>query len=252
MKRQWTADELAEHWTLHSDDLLLLGNQTGATRLGCALLLKSFQYDARFPHYKGDIPPAAIVHVAQQLDLPPESYTQYDWSGRTIERHRARIRQALGFRESTDQDAEELASWLRQDILPHEHRPERLHETVYARCRAAHLEPPAPKRVERLVRSALRSYEDQVQQQVLARLGPDGFAHIDRLLAIPETDDELPPAQADPHDPGRVSLRDLKADPGRASLESILTQIARLRRVRRVTLPETLCVRRSKLAPPRR
>jgi len=240
MKRQWTADELVEHWTLHSGDLLLLGNQAGATRLGCAVLLKSFQYDGRFPQYKGEIPPAAIVHVAQQLDLPPELYAQYDWSGRTIERHRARIRQELGFRESTDQDAEELASWLRQDVVPHEPRAERLHEAVYSRCRAAHLEPPTAKRVERLVRSALRAYEDHLQQRVLERLGLDGLAHIDRLLAMPEARDETAPAQADPRDPDRVSLRDLKADPGRASLESVLTQIARLRRVRQVELPEDL------------
>jgi len=34
------------------------------------------------------------------------------------------IRQALGFREATVQDANDLATWLGQDVLPHEHRPE--------------------------------------------------------------------------------------------------------------------------------
>jgi hypothetical protein len=42
MKRQWTADELAEHWTLRPSDLELLANRAPATRLGCALLLKYF------------------------------------------------------------------------------------------------------------------------------------------------------------------------------------------------------------------
>ena len=41
MKRQWTRDELAEHWTLPPDELKLLANKTGATRLGFALLLKA-------------------------------------------------------------------------------------------------------------------------------------------------------------------------------------------------------------------
>jgi hypothetical protein len=45
MKRQWTEDDLVEHWTLHPDDLALLINQGAATRLGYALLLKYFQYD---------------------------------------------------------------------------------------------------------------------------------------------------------------------------------------------------------------
>jgi TnpA family transposase len=241
MKRQWTPDDLAEHWTLHPDDLALLTNQGAATRLGCALLLKYFQHDGRFPQHKGDIPPAAIVHVAHQLGVPPEFYTQYDWSGRTIERHRAGIRQLLSFRESTDQDIDTLTAWLRQDVLPHEHRPDRLQEAVYAHCRATQLEPPAPKRVERLVRSALRSYEEQVQQQVLARLQASGLAQIDSLLTVPEDNEEAAAAPpADPHDPGQLRLRDLKADPGRASLESMLVQIVRLRRIRQVALPEDL------------
>jgi hypothetical protein len=110
MKRQWTADELADHWTPHPDDLTLLANKAAATRLGCALLLKSFQYEGRFPQNKGDVPPAAIVHVAQQLGVPPELYPQYDWNGRTIEFHHAQIRQVLGFHEAIVQDAEEMAS----------------------------------------------------------------------------------------------------------------------------------------------
>jgi hypothetical protein len=34
MRRDWTNDELAEHWTLRPKEKELLGNKTGATRLG--------------------------------------------------------------------------------------------------------------------------------------------------------------------------------------------------------------------------
>ena len=37
MKRLWTAEELAEHWTLDPDELALLANKTGHTRLGFAV-----------------------------------------------------------------------------------------------------------------------------------------------------------------------------------------------------------------------
>ncbi len=40
MKRQWDIEELIEQFTLVPDDLNLLGNKTGATRLGFAVLLK--------------------------------------------------------------------------------------------------------------------------------------------------------------------------------------------------------------------
>ena len=71
--------------------------------------------------------------------VPPELYAQYAWTGRTIEFHRAQIRQVLGFREATVQDADDLATWLCQEVLAHEYRPERLQAAVYARCRACHL-----------------------------------------------------------------------------------------------------------------
>ena len=40
MKRNWTIEELIEHWTLLPPELALVGNKTGPTRLGFALLLK--------------------------------------------------------------------------------------------------------------------------------------------------------------------------------------------------------------------
>ena len=123
MKRQWTPDDLAEHWTLTAGDSELLANKTNATRLGFALLLKFFQHDGRFPQHRGEIPTAAVVFVAQHLALPPELYAQYAWTGRTLAYHRQQIRQALGFRESTEQDIDELTAWLRQDVVPYEHRP---------------------------------------------------------------------------------------------------------------------------------
>ncbi len=241
MKRQWTVDELAEHWTLYPADEALLVNKAAATRLGCALLLKYFQIEGRFPPHKGDVPAAAIVHVAQQLDVPPELYAQYDGGGRTIEFHRAQIRQALGFREATVQDADDLATWLGQDVLPHEHRPEQLQAAIYARCRAGHIEPPATGRIDRLIRSALRSYDDRLYQGVFARIGMDGLTRIDALLVPTEGGDEAAEqTRAGAPVPGRLTLQDLKADSGRISLDNVLTQINKLRRTRQVALPHDL------------
>ena len=48
MKREWTDSEFAD-WTLLPSEAALLVNKTGPTRLGFAVLLKFFQYAARFP-----------------------------------------------------------------------------------------------------------------------------------------------------------------------------------------------------------
>lgn len=103
MKRQWTQDELAEHWTLLPDELKLLANKIGATRLGFSLLHKTFAYQGRFPRHVHELPGAVIAHVAQQVGVPAELHRRYEWSGRTIKYHRVQIRQFLGFREATEQ-----------------------------------------------------------------------------------------------------------------------------------------------------
>jgi hypothetical protein len=39
MKREWHPDELMEHWTMLPQEHQLLGNKSGPTRLGFAVLL---------------------------------------------------------------------------------------------------------------------------------------------------------------------------------------------------------------------
>jgi len=126
MKRQWEAEELLEHWTLNVEELALLGNKTGATRLGFAVLLKFFQKEARFPAYKNEVTGQVITYLATQAHVAPDSYVQYNWQGRSIKEHRAQIREALGFREATVADAEEMTAWLVEQVLPQEHQDERL------------------------------------------------------------------------------------------------------------------------------
>ena len=89
MKRLWLADELIEHWTLLPHDLVLLANKSGATRLGCAVLLKFFQYAGRFPEQKHEVAGAVVAHVAQQAGVPAAAWLAYDWRGRAIKYHRA-------------------------------------------------------------------------------------------------------------------------------------------------------------------
>jgi len=117
MKRQWDIEELIEHFTLVEDDLEFLANKTGPTRLGCALLLKCFQFEGRFPPAKHDIPRSVVDYIAHQLKLDAALYAQYDWEGRTVKGHRTQIREHLAFREATNLDTEEMAGWLVTHVL---------------------------------------------------------------------------------------------------------------------------------------
>lgn len=87
-------------WTLVGDDWRLLGNKTGATRLGFALLLKFFELEARFARGVHDFPARAVAYVAEQVGVAVSALETYDFSERTAKRHRVQIRQAFGFRSS--------------------------------------------------------------------------------------------------------------------------------------------------------
>ncbi|WP_068690440.1 DUF4158 domain-containing protein [Thermobifida halotolerans] len=67
MRQGWTPEELVDEWTLEQGDRELVGNKSGATRLGFALLLKFFQIEGCIPTYAEEIPAAAVEFVADQV-----------------------------------------------------------------------------------------------------------------------------------------------------------------------------------------
>src|SRR5690606_27427371 len=152
MQMEWSDEELVASWTLVGEDWSLVGNKTGATRLGFAVLLKFFEIEARFSRSASEVPTAAVVYLAEQLKVDPEVFTGYEWSGRTIEYHRAQVRAAFGFREFTRGDEDKLAGWLAEEVCPVELREEQLRTALLVRCRTERIEPPG--RIDRIVGSA--------------------------------------------------------------------------------------------------
>ena len=236
MKRVWTADELVEYWTLTPSELELLANKTGPTRLGFALLLKFFQYEGRFPQQRNEIPPTIIAHVAKQTTVPAAHVLQYNWRSRAIKYHRAQIREVVGFREATVQDTNELTAWLLTTVVPNEQRSDALQAAFYQRCRELHIEPPTPKRINRAIASALHSYETQFFATTMAQLSSVARAQLDALVA-----ESAPASPSDAEMDEPVStLQELRSDPGRLGLETLLLEVAKLRRIRQIQLPPAL------------
>ncbi|GAC1654807.1 MAG: hypothetical protein NVS4B12_27030 [Ktedonobacteraceae bacterium] len=259
MKRQWENEELIEHWMLSVWDLAQLGNKTGATRLGFAVLLKFFQRAGRFPAFKNEVPAVVISFVATQVGVALEAYLQYDWQGRTIKDHRADIRRLLDFRESTVADAEQMQQWLIAEVLPQEHQEERLREEAYSWFRRHHLEAATPDRLTRLLRSAARVFEQQFYDTTLARLPEATRTALEALLtteitSVQETSVEIPLQEHELYEEPSVqesdeieasptdALQHLRQDPGRVGLATMLEEMAKLRRLRELGLPNDLFV----------
>lgn len=234
MKRDWTADELILHWTLQPSERSLVGNKSGATRLGFAILLKFFQFMGCFPCYAGEVPAPVVEHVAQQVGVSPKLWPDYPWQGRTIEYHRAQIRSLLGFREPTVADGVALTAWLTEQVGAYDRHLERAKMALLERCRSQKIEPPAPDRLERMVRSAIHTYDEKLCEVVCRRVTPETRARLRALLlpsrVAPQTEAPLVPAV----------LQELRADPGPASLETVQQELDKLDRVRTLQLPADL------------
>jgi hypothetical protein len=221
MHREWSTEELVASWTLIGDDWDLVGNKTGPTRLGFALLLKFFEIEARFPRGVTELPSAAIDYAAGQVKVKPEALGSYRWDGRSVKYHREQIREAFGFREFTRADEDKLADWLTTEVCPVELRDEQLREALLVRCSAERLEPPG--RVDRIIGSARARSEQRFCEQVQVRLGDDCAERLEQLAS-------------------RELLAELKTDPGQVGLETLLREIDKLNAVRSLRLPADLFV----------
>jgi hypothetical protein len=109
LKRNWLLEDLIEHFTFLPNELSQLSNKTGSTRLGFAVLFKFFQYEARFPFHKREIPKDVVLYIAKQLSLEASLLEDYDWNGRSIKYHRSQIRDFFGFKEPTVNDIEDIS-----------------------------------------------------------------------------------------------------------------------------------------------
>lgn len=208
-------------------------NKTNPNRLGFALLLKFFQLEARFPHHQHEVPQVVVQQLARQLGMIAELYLKYDWNGRTIKRHRAQIRAFLGFREATTKDSQAVDYWLTQQVLRHEHDLEHLKAEVYQQFRQRQIEPPTPERVERLIHSAIHTYEQRFFAAVMQQLSALTRVKLDKLLSSAKV---LPNSVQEE----QSYFQELKADPGRSGLESILNEITKLQYLHKLSLPSNL------------
>jgi hypothetical protein len=205
-----------------------VGNKSGATRLGFALLLKFFEIEARFPRGADELPPVAVEYVGGQVKVASAALEEYPWSGRSIKYHREQVRASFGFREFSRGDEDKLAGWLAEEVCPVELRDPQLREAVLVHCRAERIEPPG--RVDRIIGSARAVFEQRFCDRTLSRLDQVCVEALERLVADEDTGAV----------PGRALLAELKADPGQVGLETLLREIDKLAAVRALGLPPGL------------
>jgi TnpA family transposase len=245
MKQEWTTEELTAQWQLLPADLTLLANKKEPTRLGFAVLLKFFELEGRFPHYRDEVPAIVVRELARQVGVLPEHYRYYDWDGRTIKYHRGQIRAYCGFREVTVADLQTLTTWLSEQMGGYTDRSEAVQVAAYQRLRELRIEPPTTVRLQRVCRAARRRFEFHFCSTTHARLSAKTVAGLEALLG-PESGPEPTRASngsvAERPTSERSLLQRLKHDPGRTSVDSVVTEVAKLEQIRQLELPADLFV----------
>lgn len=242
MKQHWDDLALAEHWSLSDDELPLLDNRTESNRLGFAVLLKFFQLEGRFPRSRREVPADSVQYLAKQLTIAPEAFDDFDLTGRNSERLRGQIRALLGFRPFAVAGADPFAAWLRDEVLPADQTPSHLQERLLDWCRDHRIEPPTSGRSERIIRSAIRSHESTFFEAIAEKLSKRSRQRLDALLDSPGASEA---SGTDPDQSERTPFADLRADPGRVGLETVLKELEKLRCIEDVGLPEDLFTRLS-------
>jgi TnpA family transposase len=222
-------------------------------RLGFALLLKFFQAEARFPESPQEIPALVVNYVAKLLGVKPEKYKEYDWEGRSIKYHRSQIREYFGFREARLSDVKELTNWLTEQALIYELKFEQLKLAALTHLRELKVEPPTNLRLERITRSALRTFEEVFFRNISEKLSKISKEKIDNLLKL---SDSSPQSNIDTSVQSNNTAKEensvgtektnvatwaeLKTDAGKIGIESFQKEIAKLEMFRQLELSADL------------
>lgn len=228
MKLHWTDTELREMWTICQAERKLIDKKTGYTRLGCAVLLKCFQIDGRFPDGPAEIPMRLIKHIAEQVEVPAETWTNYPWSGRSLGYHRAEIREFCGFAEMSLLEMGNMKRWMIADVIPNEHREDRILDIFRQKCQQSRLEPPTSDQAIRTIRSAIATHDRRFQKRFMIRFDAATLASMDALLV---------PIPATAGDIEMTLWQQIKGEPGSASVDSMISAGQRLDIAGGIALP---------------
>ncbi|AWI12394.1 Tn3 family transposase [Caldibacillus thermoamylovorans] len=244
MKRNWNEDELLEHFVVVSIERKLIGNKTGASRLGFAVLLKYFQQEARFPSKKQDIPKVVVEFIAQQLGLSSALFEEYRWGAdeRNFTYHRKQIREFFGFRELTAKDNELLTEWLHGQVQ-FTHDIDYLKNQAYSLFRKWKVEPPSIGSLNRMIDSAIDTFEKNLYQSTYHQLSPRTCSRLDALLeshADEESEEGFEEEFHEKVESDILTFRHLLSSPRKPSVSTMEMEVKKLLAIKHLHIPPGL------------
>lgn len=232
MKQRWTAEELEDLWTLHPEELKLLKNKSGETRLSFAVMLKYFQLFHSFPHIQdiNIIPRSIILHISKQIGVSEYIFNKDTFWSSASKSHRKQIRDFLDFRLPNERDINPFIKWLIEEVLSEGNSSfPYLTERSYNYFKQTKIEPFSKEKIERYIRSALHKFETNLFLKLSESISNDTKESLFDLVEHQEK-----------QDPQSYYLRHLKQDAGNVSLASILEEVKKINHLVKINLPDSL------------
>jgi hypothetical protein len=125
-------------------------------------------------------------------------------------------------------DGEAIATWLLEEVVPQEQRPESLKAQLHARCQTIAIEPPSDRRIPRFIDSVRKQYAVALYARTSRRLSLETRAALEALLAESDNEESAPPDPMAPDWTSR-SFHDLQTDPGCSELKTLQREVAQPR-----------------------
>jgi len=210
------------------DEINLMGDKRNETKLGFAILYKFFQIKHRFPQYKSDIPDDIINLIGKQIGVDSSLFEKYSWDSRSITYHRKQIRELFGFREYTITDSEGMKKWLIGTILQINDDIIYLKEEFYKKLYQLKIEPTSDENIERIISSALNTYENDIFENVFNKLSVETIQKFDLFLAAESENNKSEQT---------IWLNDFSIDPDGANIESVFNEANKLRIIEDSMIP---------------
>lgn len=222
MKSIWDTEELANHWSLSFEEIQLLKSKPNRNHLAIVSQLKFYRNSGRFPSSAKDISPTVVHYLANQIDADAGDLDSYDWLSRTAFRHRREILDFIGIRRVSAADKINFGTWLSQSVYPRGVDTKEAIELAFDWFRTRKIECPSERELDKLVRSAQYQFEGELFQSISNCLSPDCKIQLNQSLETVE---------------GKAVFTDIKSDPGRVGLDSVLKETTKLAFIKTIKLP---------------
>jgi hypothetical protein len=220
---------LLDGFNLSVGELQLVYAKSNDAKIGFSILYKFLQNYGKFPSGKEDVSEEIIEYIAKQLKINKETYLSYDFNSRMTYFHKKQIREVLCFREYSKTDMESLKEWLIEVVLPIDDSIEYLKEESNKRLYTIKVEPTTEETLERIINSAVNTYENNIYEKIFKRLTTENIQKFELFLVAESENNKSEQT---------IWFNDFNSNPDGANIESVSNEANKLKVIEEMGIPE--------------